>query len=118
LRVPVLRTDLYPDKEWEVIDDINAQLILPNTYGAQGIDKKMQNQERANGYQSSKRMGLQDKIMNLIPSQPVHDNILAKLPYKHKIFYFSANYGKSYREHWGKIVTAIKTYKARRKDFF
>ena len=30
-------SDFNPDKKWEVIDDIDTQLVRPNTYGAQRI---------------------------------------------------------------------------------
>jgi hypothetical protein len=57
---------LDPNEKGQIVDQVNAQLILPDPHRAQGIDQKVKHQECAYGKDTRQGMQLEQKKMRSI----------------------------------------------------
>ena len=65
-------SDFYPDEKRKVVDDIDAQLVLPHSNRAQGVDGQMKHQKGPDRNDAGERMNFKEKKMRLVFSNSSH----------------------------------------------
>lgn len=59
----VNKKNLDPDQKGQVVDEVDAQLILPDSHRAQGVDQQVEDQECPDREDAGQGMQLEDKEM-------------------------------------------------------